>query len=166
MEEAAAMGILGLVMSFMMVWVIWYVLVLAARWKVFDKAGIAGWKSLIPIYSDYCTYKIAWSTTFFWILMAAGMGSGFITSRISAMTESGDSVPALLSVLSTVVGLAITIINLLMNIKLSERFGHGILFGLGLTFLTPVFTMILAFGSSDYYGNPQEGLPSRRRAYI
>ena len=166
MEETAAMGILGLVMSLMTVWAIWYVLVLIVRWKVFDKAGIAGWKSLIPIYSDFCTYKIAWSTTFFWILLAAGMVSGFITGRISSITESGDTVPVLLSLLSTAAGMAVTIINLIMNIKLSERFGHGVLFGLGLTFLTPVFTMILAFGSSDYCGNPLEGLPSRRRAYI
>ena len=66
-ETTAAVGLLGLVMAFMMVWVIGYILVLVARWKVFDKAGIAGWKSLIPIYSDYCTYKISWKTTFFWI---------------------------------------------------------------------------------------------------
>ena len=52
METYAAAGILGLVMSLMTVWVGWYVLTLVARWRIFDKAGIAGWKSLIPIYSD------------------------------------------------------------------------------------------------------------------
>lgn len=165
-ETTAAVGLLGLVMSFMIVWGIWYVLVLVARWKVFDKAGIAGWKSLIPIYSDYCTYKISWRTTFFWILMAAGVVSGVISGRISAFSENGDPVPMILSLLSTAAGLAVTVINLIMNIKLSERFGHGILFGLGLTFLTPVFTMILAFGSSEYLGNPEEGLPSRRRVFV
>ena len=165
-ETTAAVGLLGLVMSFMMVFVVWYVLVLVARWKVFDKAGIAGWKSLIPIYSDYCTYKISWRTTFFWIMMAAGVISGVVSGRISAFSENGDPVPMILSLLSTAAGLAITVINLIMNIKLSERFGHGILFGLGLTFLTPVFTMILAFGSSEYFGNPEEGLPPRRVAYL
>ena len=34
-ETTAAVGLLGLVMSFMMVWVIGYILVLVARWKVF-----------------------------------------------------------------------------------------------------------------------------------
>ena len=33
-------------------------------------------------------------------------------------------------------------------------------------FLTPVFTMILGFGSSDYLVNPEEGLPPRRRVYM
>ena len=165
-ETTAAVGLLGLVMSFMMVWVIGYILVLVARWKVFDKAGIAGWKSLIPIYSDYCTYKISWKTTFFWILMAAGIVSGVVSSRMTAFSENGDPVPMILNLLSAAAGLTVTVINLLMNIKLSERFGHGILFGLGLTFLTPVFTMILAFGSSEYFGNPEEGLPPRRIAYL
>ena len=58
-NTAAAVGIVGLIMSFFFIAVIWYVLCLISRWKVFDKAGIAGWKSLIPIYSDYCTFKIA-----------------------------------------------------------------------------------------------------------
>ena len=150
-ETIAAMGLLGLVMSFMMAGVAWYVLTLVARWKVFDKAGIEGWKSLIPYY---------------WILMAATVISGFVSSRMSGYTENGEAVPAILSILSTVLGLALMVINLLMNIKLSEKFGHGILFGLGLTFLTPVFTMILGFGSSDYLGNPEEGLPSRVRVYM
>ena len=165
-ETIAAMGLLGLVMSFMMAGVAWYVLTLVARWKVFDKAGIEGWKSLIPFYSDFCTYRIAWNTTYYWILMAATVISGFVSSRMSGYTENGEAVPAILSVLSTVLGLALMVINLLMNIKLSEKFGHGILFGLGLTFLTPVFTMILGFGSSDYLGNPEEGLPSRVRVYM
>lgn len=165
-ETAAAMGLLGLVMSFMMGWAVWYFLTLVARWKVFDKAGIEGWKSLIPIYSDYCTYRISWQTKFYWILMAATIVSGIVSSRISGYAENGDTVPAILNALSTVLGLAVMVINLLMNIKLSEKFGHGILFGLGLIFLTPVFTMILGFGSSDYLGNPEEGLPPRRRVYM
>jgi len=51
--EYAAFGILGLMMSALAFFAAWYVIVLIARWKVFDKAGIAGWKSIIPIYSDY-----------------------------------------------------------------------------------------------------------------
>ena len=162
METVAAMGLLGFVMSFMMGWTIWYILVLVARWKVFDKAGIAGWKSLIPIYSDYCTFKISWKTSFVWIMLVGGAIAGAVSNRISAISESGEAVPVLLSLLSTVLGLAITAINLVMNIKLAKRFGHGTMFGLGLTLLTPVFTLILGLGSSRYHGNPEEGLGPQR----
>ena len=163
--EYAAFGILGLIMSALAFWAAWYVIVLIARWKVFDKAGIAGWKSLIPIYSDYCTYKISWKTTFFWAFLVLSCVSGFLSGQIATLSENGDAIPALISILSTAAGVAVTVINLLMNIKLAQRFGHGVLFGLGLTFLTPLFTLILGLGSSEYYGNPEEGLPSRRIFY-
>ena len=116
-NTAAAVGIVGLIMSFFFIAVIWYVLCLISRWKVFDKAGIAGWKSLIPM-------------------------------------------------LSTVCGLTVMVINLIMNISLAARFGHGVLFGLGLTFFGPIFYMILGLGASEYNGNPEEGLPARKVMYV
>ena len=158
MDTATAAGILGVVMGAFAIFAIWYVLILAARWLVFSKAGISGWKSLIPIYSDYCTYKIAWNTKFFWIVMVCGLISGAVSGQVSTLTENGEAVPVLFSFLSTVAGLAVTVINLMMNLNLSKRFGHGVLFGLGLTFLTPVFTLILGLGSSMYQGNPEMGL--------
>lgn len=165
METYAAAGIIGVVMSALAFWAAWYVIILIARWRVFDKAGIAGWKSLIPIYSDYCTYKISWTTTFFWAFFVLSTVSGYISNRISTLAENGEAAPAILSILSTIAGFAVAIINLVMNIKLAQRFGHGVLFGLGLAFLTPLFTLILGLGSSEFYGNPEEGLPPRRISY-
>ena len=162
MESFAALGILGVIMSAFTFWIMWYVLVLIARWKVFDKAGIAGWKSLIPIYSDYCTFKISWKTAVFWLFLVLSVASAIISGRIASLTENEEAIPAIISLLETVVGLAMTAINLIMNIKLAQKFGHGILFGLGLAFLTPLFTLILGLGSSDFRGNPEEGLPPRR----
>ena len=40
--------------------ILFYILTVAAQWVVFQKAGIAGWKSIIPIYNSYCLFKIAW----------------------------------------------------------------------------------------------------------
>lgn len=34
------------------------VLEVVAYWKLFEKAGEEGWKSLIPVYSGYMIYKI------------------------------------------------------------------------------------------------------------
>ena len=160
--DTAVVGILNMVMGAFFIVIAWYVLTLVARWRVFTKAGLAGWKSLIPLYSEYCTFKISWKTTFFWIVLAAGFASGIVTGMI----ENGDTVSAFVSFLSSVLGIAITVINLIMNIKLSQRFGHGVLFGLGLMFLSPLFTMILGLGESEYLGNPDEGMPSRRLFYV
>ena len=35
-----------------------YVLLIVAQWKIFAKAGEAGWKSLIPLYNLYIMVKI------------------------------------------------------------------------------------------------------------
>ena len=36
-----------------------FILLRIAKWRIFAKAGIPGWKSLIPIYEGYLTFKIA-----------------------------------------------------------------------------------------------------------
>ncbi len=38
--------------------IIVWVLLIVANWKIFEKAGEAGWKSIIPIYSTYVLVKI------------------------------------------------------------------------------------------------------------
>jgi hypothetical protein len=38
--------------------IIWAVLVIAGWWKIFEKAGEAGWKAIIPIYNLYVMLKI------------------------------------------------------------------------------------------------------------
>ena len=47
--------------------VIWYILVVAGAWMMFQKAGEAGWKAIIPIYNMYIVYKICWNTSLFWV---------------------------------------------------------------------------------------------------
>ena len=46
-----------------------YVLTLVAMWKLFVKAGRAGWKCLIPFYNTYCLYDIAWGNGWLFLLM-------------------------------------------------------------------------------------------------
>ncbi len=45
------------------------VITLVAMWKVFEKAGKAGWKCIIPIYNAYCMFDIAWGKGWFFLLM-------------------------------------------------------------------------------------------------
>lgn len=46
------------------------------------------------------------------------------------------------------------VIFLIVYITLAQAFGKGIGFGLGLTFLAPIFIPILGFGSAQYQGTP------------
>ena len=45
------------------------VLTLVAMWKLFVKAGKAGWKCLIPFYNTQCLYDIAWGNGWLFLLM-------------------------------------------------------------------------------------------------
>ena len=45
------------------------VLMIVAYWRIFEKAGEAGWKSLIPIYSQWIMFKIAFGSGLYMLLM-------------------------------------------------------------------------------------------------
>ena len=59
-KAAAGAGIIAGIGTFFLILIAlaWVVLVIIAKWKIFSKAGKDGWKSLIPIYSDYTMLQI------------------------------------------------------------------------------------------------------------
>lgn len=61
-----------------------WLLGIAGRWKVFEKAGKAGWKSLIPLYSGYCMYDISMGTGWLYILTFVPL-VGLVVSVIQAV---------------------------------------------------------------------------------
>lgn len=117
---------------------------IVAYWKIFQKAGEAGWKSIIPVYSDYILYKIAWDVKPFWILI----GVSVIISLLSG-------IPILGGILSFIGGILAIVIEISCYVKLSKAFGHGNGFAVGLLLLSPIFMIILGFEQSEYLG-PQE----------
>ena len=104
-------------------WIIYFafiIAVIAGWWMMFEKAGEAGWKSLIPIYNIIVLLKIV-GREWWWVLL----------------------------MLIPFVGLIIWII---VALDLAKVFGRGTGFAIGLIFLTPIFALILGFGSDTYKG--------------
>ncbi|MEW4413302.1 DUF5684 domain-containing protein [Clostridium sp. AN503] len=142
MSESAAVGILLASMGLVLVCVLgWYVIQAIALWRIFTKAGEAGWKSLIPFYNGYTQYKITWNTTMFWVGLAATIVGTFMTNMDGAV-----------SIIGGVIALAGYIVNIIGMHKLSLAFGHGVGFTLGLIFLNPIFILILGFSGDQYLG--------------
>lgn len=75
---AAAGAIAGAFVVWMIVGVIFAVLNIIAMWKIFAKAGEAGWKSLIPIYNLYVLFKITWGNGWLFLLMLVPIVNGII----------------------------------------------------------------------------------------
>lgn len=63
----------GIGMGAMIVWLAIVVLMIAAMWKVFTKAGEPGWAAIVPIYNYYVLDKIAGRPTW-WLLLWIFLG--------------------------------------------------------------------------------------------
>ena len=48
---------------------VFYILFVIAMWRIFEKAGEAGWKSIIPIWNTYILYKITWGSGIYFLLL-------------------------------------------------------------------------------------------------
>ena len=127
---------------------IWWLLQIAANWRLFTKAGEAGWKSIIPVYSDYISYRIAWQPSYFWLTLILGI----VASGVSAAATSGDGTNTTILLVVSLIRLIMAIISIMYSFKLAKAFGRGTGFALGLIFLQPIFLLILGFGNDSYYG--------------
>ena len=110
------------------------------RWKVFQKMYIPGWKSIIPIWSDYILLKTIWTGGMFWLLFTWGIMLGYLPE---------SDLPH-----KFIVFIAAAAIYLILQFKachkLAKAFGRGVLFAIGLFFCKPLFWMILGLGKSEF----------------
>lgn len=130
--------------------IIWLIHI-TALWRIFNKAGNSGWKSLIPVYSQYLLFRIAGKPLLFPIVFIFIIAQTFLNIT-SVYFTNDDSRFILLALWGIVIilGIITAIIYIDYSYSLSKAFGHGIAFAFGLIFLEPLFILILAFGRSQY----------------
>lgn len=145
--EAAAAGLaMGMTLGTMLtVGLIWFVLQVIADWKIFTKAGVPGWKSIIPIYNYYTEYSLCWNGV--WGLVYA------VALCFVQLTQVGETTPNIVVILLAVVGVLAAVLHCLESMKLARSFGKGTGFGIGLFLLGPIFRLVLGFGKARYIGN-------------
>lgn len=150
---------------------------LVSHWRLLEKAGEPGWKTLIPVYNLYTLAKIAYGRSRqMWLSLALPFLScalcgvtaldltGKITSLLATMPVREPLVllffsfpvlvlgtAALFAVFLTFSLVLLPIMIAPISVKLARRFGKdGLPFALGMVFLYPVFAAILAFGDAQY----------------
>ena len=131
---------------YLMIAFAWWILQIIANWRIFIKAGEDGWKSIIPIYGDYISYKIAWQPAYFWLTLILGIVSSYLQGTL----ETGESLTVYMLVI--LIKIILVVISIMYSIKLARAFGRGTGFAIGLIFLQPIFMLILGFGDDRYYG--------------
>ena len=97
-------------------------LFIIAWWKICEKAGYEGWKAIIPFYSQYCLYEIAF-----------GQGKGWLFLLLFVPCVS-------------------FVIQIILAVKLAQAFGKGTGFTIGLILVPNIFYLILGFGDAQYMG--------------
>lgn len=138
-ETAETLRYLGWILSISLVYLFLCAIHYIARWNIFKKAGIDGWKALIPLYTDYLFFKLAWSANVYWYILGL---------KVIVSISSVDTI--LLYIIAALVLLTLWIVQ---NVKLAEKFSKGRGFAIGLILLNPVFMLIISFGKSEYTGN-------------
>jgi len=127
---------------------VWAVCTVIANVHIFQKAGEGGWKSFVPIYNSYITYKISWRPLWFWINALLFLASVVLNCL---------SHNVVLDAIAIAVAVAAALIHMVGLHRLSKAFGHGVPFTLGLILLHPIFILILGLGGSRYQGNIHKG---------
>ncbi|MBQ5951617.1 MAG: hypothetical protein IJL66_05715 [Lachnospiraceae bacterium] len=132
--------IFGIILAIIVAWVF----VALIRWKLFEKAGVAGWKSLIPFYGDYVEYTIVWEGKWFWFTLGAGVLASFVyLIPIIGMTILFACI------------LFMMVIKVVYYLQKAHAFGKGDGFAVGLMVNEFVFNILLAFDDNVVYCGPQ-----------
>ncbi len=126
------------------IYIVVCVLELMARWSIFIKADEKGWKSIIPFYGSYTTFKIFWQTIFFWV--------GVVTSLVLGISIiiSIDYYPESTVFLSILLTMILSLLSIVLKYRMAKSFKHGAGYTLGLIFFPAIFTMILGFSKDKY----------------
>lgn len=111
---------------FLIIWVALVVINIVALWKIFEKAGVPGWKSIVPIYNTWTLAEIAGKPGW-WSLVL------------------------LLAWIPVVGAIASMVVYLIIALELAKRFGKDTVFAIvGLVIFSMVGLLILAFGDAKY----------------
>ena len=62
--------------------VIYVAIMVVAMWKMFEKAGVEGWKAVIPFYNIYEAFKVFWGNGWICLLLVVPV-VGFIVALIT-----------------------------------------------------------------------------------
>ena len=128
-DSGIASLIIGFVGSFFLVFIALYIFIVVANWKLFTKAGKPGWPALVPIYNKVILFEIiGYKWYYVFLIFASGI---------------------------PIIGQVIFILfSISYSIKLARAFGQTPGFGIGLFFLSPIFTAIIAFSKNINYIGP------------
>lgn len=124
---------------------LYYVALTVAQWHLFKKAGEKSWKALIPVYSLFVSHHII-GMSHIWFILDIVFWLAEVALEMFKVTPLWiEDVFFSVAIIFTIVSEIIHIMKLCYCYTKSERFG------IGFFILPPLFSLILAFGKSEYH---------------
>ena len=117
-------------------------------WHLFERAFVAGWRSLIPVYSGIVCYKLFWRPVWYFVTLIIGLAI-FVMEIVLLLSSHLYLIP---SISLIILWIAFIVLRLVFSFKLSYAFAKSRAYALGLFFLPMIFYPMLAFGKSVYIG--------------
>ena len=68
MSDSASVALAGFSLVYSLIMLALCVLMIAAWWKIFVKAGKPGWGAIIPLYNTYCMFQISFGNGWLFLL--------------------------------------------------------------------------------------------------
>ena len=128
-----------------------FILQIVSFWMLFQKADVAGWKSIIPIYSNWKMFDIVWKTKYFWFTLGLSVVYAVLMYLVQNVITTG-----VFFIVLTVVRLIVLFFSCMLEFffyrHLARSYGKGDCFVFGLFFLYPIFILILGLGRSRFVG--------------
>lgn len=120
---------------FLVIWLVVAIVAIVAMWKVFEKAGEAGWKSIIPFYNSYILAEISGKPGVWGLALPAA------------------SVIAWIPVIGWLAVVGAYVLYIIIALELAKKFGKDTTFAvLWLIIFSLVGLLILGFGDAKYQG--------------
>lgn len=122
-------GILFYCFSILLIW---------GKWKIFERMGIVGFWSIVPVYSDYLIYQKVWRKGWYGVVVSLMFYYCALTLRMS-FSSWVDWITALIGI----IGFGFICNAITMN-RLSKIFKAPRTIQLGMTLLWPIFMILMA----------------------
>ncbi len=113
---------------FLIIWLAVAAVMIISMWKIFEKAGVEGWKAIIPVYNGWVLAEIAGKPGW-WALVGLG---------------------AIIPLLGIFAGIAAFVLYVLIAIELAKAFGKDTVYAVLLILVPVVGFPILAFSDAKY----------------
>ena len=161
----AVLGVFaGIYLIFLIALIAWGIAAIIANVKLFEKAGVEGWKAIIPFYNTIKISEIATGKKtlgILWIaLYAVAIVFYFMQISASILRNSSDYGPVLIfALLYWLFILGVSVVSCVMYFKFAKAYGKSDLWCVLMIFLSAILIIAMGFDKDLKYIGPN-GVPS------